>query len=59
MTSRDDLRGSGVADPDTLYWTRFSTKPSVRARQLVDDRWVWLPTPLAGRVFTTGSAQKR
>lgn len=22
------------------------------ARQLVDDRWVWLPTVLAGRVFT-------
>ncbi len=44
------LRDSGVADPDTLLDVLDETE--CPARQLVDDRWVWLPTVLAGRVFT-------
>ena len=45
------LRGSGVADPDTLL-DEVLDETECPARQLVDDRWVWLPTVLAGRVFT-------
>ncbi|EFI29191.1 conserved hypothetical protein [Mycobacterium tuberculosis 94_M4241A] len=53
--SEDDiarrLLDSGVADPDAvLRALRLETEWP--ARQLVDDRWVWLPTLLAGRVFT-------
>ena len=45
------LRDSGVADPDTLV-DEILDETECAARQLVDDRWVWLPTVLAGRVFT-------
>ena len=33
-----------------MHWTLLET--DCPARQLLDDRWVWLPTVLAGRVFT-------
>jgi hypothetical protein len=53
--SEDDiarrLRERGVDDPDTLLDEVFD-EMTCPARQLVDDRWVWLPTLLAGRVFT-------
>ena len=45
------LRDSRVADPDTLL-DEVLDETICPARQLVDDRWVWLPTVLAGRVFT-------
>jgi hypothetical protein len=45
------LRDSGVSDPDTLLDEGLD-ETECPARQLVDDRWVWLPTVLAGRVFT-------
>lgn len=45
------LRDSGVADPDTCMDEVFD-EIDFPAGQLVDDRWVWLPTVLAGRVFT-------
>ncbi len=45
------LRDSGVADPDTLLGEVLD-EIACPARQLVDDRWVWLPAVLAGRVFT-------
>ncbi|MFZ0835441.1 MAG: hypothetical protein WAM92_20685, partial [Mycobacterium sp.] len=45
------LRDSGVADPDTLL-DQTLDEIVCPARQLLDDRWVWLPTVLAGRVFT-------
>jgi len=45
------LRDSGVADPDTLL-DEVLNETDCPARQLIDDRWVWLPTVLAGRVFT-------
>ncbi len=45
------LRDSGAADPDTLL-DEILDEIECPARQLVDDRWVWLPTVLAGRVFT-------
>jgi hypothetical protein len=45
------LRDSGVADPDT-FLEELLDETDCPARQLVDDRWVWLPTLLAGRVFT-------
>jgi hypothetical protein len=45
------LRDSGVADPDTVL-DQVLDETECPARQLVDDRWVWLPTVLAGRVFT-------
>ena len=45
------LRDSGVADPDTVL-DEVLDETECPARQLVDDRWVWLPTVLAGRVFT-------
>jgi hypothetical protein len=45
------LQDSGVVDPDAaIDELRYET--TYPARQLVDDRWVWLPTVLAGRVFT-------
>ena len=38
-------------DPDSLLqWNMLEM--DCPARQLVDDRWVWLPAVLAGRVFT-------
>src|SRR3984893_18802196 len=45
------LRDSGAADPDTRL-NEVLDETECPARQLVDDRWVWLPTLLAGRVFT-------
>ena len=45
------LRDSGVADPDELL-DEFFDEILCPLRQLVDDRWVWLPTLVAGRVFT-------
>lgn len=45
------LRDSGAADPDAVLDALFS-ETECPARQLVDDQWVWLPTLLAGRVFT-------
>ena len=45
------LRDSRVADPDTSL-DEVLDETICPARQLVDDRWVWLPTVLAGRVFT-------
>ncbi|BBZ06357.1 hypothetical protein MDOR_05260 [Mycolicibacterium doricum] len=45
------LRDIGVADPDTLL-DRLLDEIACPARKLVDDRWVWLPAILAGRVFT-------
>ncbi len=45
------LGDSGVADPDALL-DEVLDETECPARQLVDDRWVWLPALLAGRVFT-------
>lgn len=45
------LRNSGIADPDAVL-DELLDEIACPARQLVDDRWVWLPTLLAGRVFT-------
>ena len=45
------LRDSGVADPDMVLDDALD-ETDCPARQLLDDRWVWLPTVLAGRVFT-------
>ena len=45
------LRDCGVADPDTVL-DEVLDETECPVRQLVDDRWVWLPTVLAGRVFT-------
>ena len=45
------LRDSGIADPDAVLDEALD-ETECPARQLVDDRWVWLPTVLAGRVFT-------
>jgi hypothetical protein len=45
------LRERGIDDPDSaLQWNMIEIDCS--AGQLVDDRWVWLPTLLAERVFT-------
>ena len=45
------LRDRGMDDPDSaLQWNVLEM--DCPARQLVDDRWVWLPAVLAGRVFT-------
>lgn len=45
------LRDRGIDDPDSaIQWNLLEM--DCPARQLVDDRWVWLPTMLAGRVFT-------
>ncbi len=45
------LQDSGVTDPDTAL-DKLLDETEGPAGQLVDDRWVWLPTVLAGRVFT-------
>ena len=45
------LRDRGMDDPDsTIQWNLLEM--DCPARQLVNDRWVWLPAVLAGRVFT-------
>ncbi len=45
------LRDRGIDDPEsTLQWNMLEMDCPVG--QLVDDRWVWLPALLAGRVFT-------
>ena len=44
-------RERGMDDPDSaMQWNMLEM--DCPARQLVDDRWVWLPAVLAGRVFT-------
>ena len=45
------LRDGGVADPDDVLEDALD-EIDWPVRQLVDDRWVWLPALLAGRVFT-------
>jgi tetratricopeptide (TPR) repeat protein len=45
------LRDRGIADPESA-WQWNLLEMDCPARQLVDDRWVWLPELLAGRVFT-------
>ncbi|MGH3959379.1 SEC-C metal-binding domain-containing protein [Mycobacterium sp.] len=45
------LQDSGVADPDTVL-DEILDESGCAAGMLVDGRWVWLPTLLAGRVFT-------
>src|SRR5574337_908214 len=45
------LQEAGVADPDAVLG-RLLDEYSWPARELLDGRWVWLPTLLAGRVFT-------
>jgi hypothetical protein len=45
------LREIGVADPETVV-DEVLDEIECPARQLVDERWVWLPALLAGRVFT-------
>ncbi len=45
------LRDHGMDDPDSaIQWNMLEM--DCPARQLVDDRWVWLPAVLARRVFT-------
>ncbi|MCV7152097.1 SEC-C domain-containing protein [Mycolicibacterium pyrenivorans] len=53
---RDDdiahrLREVGVADPEDLL-PQLLDEIDCPAAPLVDDRWVWLPALLAGRIFT-------
>ncbi|OBF91605.1 hypothetical protein A5791_00790 [Mycobacterium sp. 852002-51163_SCH5372311] len=45
------LRDSGVVDPDQIL-RAVRIEIEFPTRQLVDDRWIWLPTLIAGRVFT-------
>jgi hypothetical protein len=45
------LRERGVADPDAVL-RELRLEIVYPARQLVDERWVWLPTVLPGRVLT-------
>ncbi|WP_234825571.1 YecA family protein [Mycolicibacter senuensis] len=45
------LREAGVTDPDAVI-EELLDEYSCPARPLPDDRWVWLPALLAGRVFT-------
>ncbi|MGB9226665.1 MAG: hypothetical protein WCB80_26195, partial [Mycobacterium sp.] len=45
------LRDGGVADADAVL-EKALDEIDCPARQLADDRWVWLPALLAGRVFT-------
>ncbi|MGH3640817.1 MAG: hypothetical protein ACRDUX_17505, partial [Mycobacterium sp.] len=53
--SEDDLiqrlQQAGVADPDDAL-DYLVDEIGCAASQLIDDRWAWLPTLLAGRVFT-------
>ena len=45
------LQHGGMTDPDNLL-DDVLDETECPARQLVDDRWVWLPAVLDGRVFT-------
>ncbi|MGH3523825.1 MAG: hypothetical protein ACRDU4_13645, partial [Mycobacterium sp.] len=45
------LRDAGVTDTDTVL-QQVRMEIDCPARQLVDDRWIWLPHVLNGRVFT-------
>jgi tetratricopeptide (TPR) repeat protein len=45
------LRDAGVAEPDAVL-KELRYEIEYPARQLVDERWVWLPALLAARVFT-------
>ena len=45
------LPAAGVPDADAVV-EQFLDEMAYPARQLADDRWVWLPDLLAGRVFT-------
>lgn len=45
------LRDAGVPDPNPVL-RALRLELDFPARQLVDEHWVWLPTLLAGRVFT-------
>ncbi len=45
------LRDAGVTDSDAVLGA-LRLEIDCRAAQLADDRWVWLPALLAGRVFT-------
>ncbi len=45
------LRDRGIADPEAA-WQWNTLEMDSPARQLVDARWVWLPSALSGRVFT-------
>lgn len=48
---RRQLRDAGVADPDAAVADLLG-EIDCPAGLLVDDRWVWLPTLLTGKVFT-------
>ncbi|BBZ10530.1 SEC-C metal-binding domain-containing protein [Mycobacterium branderi] len=45
------LRDAGVADPDAVL-EELQLEIAFPARQLVDDRWVWVPNVVTGRVLT-------
>lgn len=45
------LRDAGVSDPDDTA-DHILDEIDCPATQLADDRWIWLPSVLAGRVFT-------
>ncbi len=45
------LRDGGVADADAVLEEALD-EMEYPARQLADDRWLWMPAALAGRVFT-------
>lgn len=45
------LQERGMADPEILL-DAFLDEIECPARPLLDDRWVWLPAVLAGRLFT-------
>lgn len=45
------LREGGVADPDAVL-QELDLEIEFPARQLVDDRWVWVPNVVTGRVLT-------
>jgi SEC-C motif len=45
------LRDAGVADPEAVM-DEVLDEIECPARPLLDDRWVWLPALLSGRVFT-------
>lgn len=45
------LRAEGVTDADVVIREQLHLM-GCPAGQLVDDRWVWVPTLIAGRVFT-------
>jgi hypothetical protein len=47
---RQRLHEAGIADPDIPK--PIDMEMACPTRQLVDDRWVWLPSVLGGRVFT-------